>query len=394
MCRNLWIQAGISSAGVVVGQRTDIVIRFFSLLMLVLMVSAWPPGAEAAEPYPDPASEMWLEVRESADPKLLESFIEAFPDSPYAHAARARLERLKAGPAAAETPPDGEESFIITYPAPGTAPTPPPATTAPASGAAPQTAPAAPAAPAPTVHAVGSSFRDTLSAGGEGPEMVVIPAGRFRMGSLPGAGYDNEKPVHEVAIARPFALSKYEVTFADYDRFTHPNKVDDEAGAAGGVPSSTFPGTMPRSMRRGCPQRRASVTAWRRRRSGSMRRGPGALRNTVGGMTSAVTGPTVIMKTVATSGSTLRRQGVSLPMPGACTTCTATCGNGCRIAGMTAMRARRLTAAPGPVASAAGAWFGAVPGTVGPGFLRAADRCRYTRSFRSYGIGFRLAQDL
>ena len=106
---------------IVVGQRTDIVIRFFTLLTLVLMVSAWPPGTEAAEPYPDPASEMWLEVRESADPKLLESFIEAFPDSPYAHAARARLERLKAGPAAAETPPDGEESFIITYPAPGTA---------------------------------------------------------------------------------------------------------------------------------------------------------------------------------------------------------------------------------------------------------------------------------
>ena len=221
---------------IVVGQRTDIVIRFFTLLTLVLMVSAWPPGTEAAEPYPDPASEMWLEVRESADPKLLESFIEAFPDSPYAHAARARLERLKAGPAAAETPPDGEESFIITYPAPGTAPTPPPATTAPASGAAPQTAPAAPAAPAPTVHAVGSSFRDTLSGGGEGPEMVVIPAGRFRMGSLPGAGYDNEKPVHEVVIARPFALSKYEVAFADYDRFTHPNKVDDEGWGRGRRP--------------------------------------------------------------------------------------------------------------------------------------------------------------
>ena len=85
-----------------------------------------------------------------------------------------------------------------------------------------QTAPAAPATPAP-----GSSFHDWLSSGDEGPEMVVIPAGRFRMGDLSGAGYDDEKPVHEVVFARPFAISKYEVTFEDYDKFTYPNKVDD-----------------------------------------------------------------------------------------------------------------------------------------------------------------------
>ena len=52
------------------------------------------------------------------------------------------------------------------------------------------------------------------------PEMVVIPEGRFRMGCLsckydgPGPG----KPVHEVRVAS-FELSKYEVTFEEYDRF-------------------------------------------------------------------------------------------------------------------------------------------------------------------------------
>ncbi len=53
------------------------------------------------------------------------------------------------------------------------------------------------------------------------PEMVVIPAGRFRMGCLSGARamMDYAKPVHEVTI-ESFALSKYEVTFAEYDRFT------------------------------------------------------------------------------------------------------------------------------------------------------------------------------
>ena len=52
------------------------------------------------------------------------------------------------------------------------------------------------------------------------PEMVVIPAGRFRMGCVDGIDcQDASTPVHEVRIAS-FALSKYEVTFEEYDRFT------------------------------------------------------------------------------------------------------------------------------------------------------------------------------
>ncbi|KAA0874125.1 SUMF1/EgtB/PvdO family nonheme iron enzyme [Nitrincola tapanii] len=51
------------------------------------------------------------------------------------------------------------------------------------------------------------------------PEMVILPPGSFRMGDLDGRGDDNEQPVREVNIARPFALSRYEITFAEYDRF-------------------------------------------------------------------------------------------------------------------------------------------------------------------------------
>ncbi len=52
------------------------------------------------------------------------------------------------------------------------------------------------------------------------PEMVVIPAGRFLMGCVSGRDcYIDEGPVHEVTVAS-FALSKYEVTFEEYDRFT------------------------------------------------------------------------------------------------------------------------------------------------------------------------------
>ena len=51
------------------------------------------------------------------------------------------------------------------------------------------------------------------------PLMVVIPAGRFSMGSPEDevGRTEGEGPQHEVAIAEPFAVSKYEVTFDQWD---------------------------------------------------------------------------------------------------------------------------------------------------------------------------------
>ena len=49
------------------------------------------------------------------------------------------------------------------------------------------------------------------------PEMVVVPAGRFRMGDLSGGGNSDERPVHDVTIAAPFAVGRYEVTLAEWD---------------------------------------------------------------------------------------------------------------------------------------------------------------------------------
>jgi formylglycine-generating enzyme required for sulfatase activity/serine/threonine protein kinase len=50
------------------------------------------------------------------------------------------------------------------------------------------------------------------------PEMMVIPAGTFRMGDLSGGDDAREKPVHSVTV-KSFALGKTEVTFAEYDVF-------------------------------------------------------------------------------------------------------------------------------------------------------------------------------
>ncbi len=61
----------------------------------------------------------------------------------------------------------------------------------------------------------GDAFRDCPVC----PEMVVVPAGGFKMGSPPGErGREaSEGPRHIVRIPVPFAVGRYEVTFAEWD---------------------------------------------------------------------------------------------------------------------------------------------------------------------------------
>lgn len=65
--------------------------------------------------------------------------------------------------------------------------------------------------------AAGSTFRDCPAC----PEMVVVPAGEFVMGStLAESGHTDEKPQHTVRFAQPFAVGKFEVTFDQWDACT------------------------------------------------------------------------------------------------------------------------------------------------------------------------------
>ena len=72
-------------------------------------------------------------------------------------------------------------------------------------------------------YSPGDSFRDCPTC----PEMVVVPAGTYLMGSSDNevarapAGqrwrYTDATPLHQVTIAAPFAVGKFEVTFAEWD---------------------------------------------------------------------------------------------------------------------------------------------------------------------------------
>lgn len=52
----------------------------------------------------------------------------------------------------------------------------------------------------------------------KGPEMVMLPGGRFKMGDIHGGGSGDARPVHEVELS-DFALSRYPVTFEEYDLY-------------------------------------------------------------------------------------------------------------------------------------------------------------------------------
>ena len=71
------------------------------------------------------------------------------------------------------------------------------------------------------------------------PEMIVAPRGRLTMGSPEGQSNDFERPTHEVTIAKPFAVAKFELTFDDWDACAAHNMSATAAGGGAGARRST-----------------------------------------------------------------------------------------------------------------------------------------------------------
>lgn len=70
----------------------------------------------------------------------------------------------------------------------------------------------------------GEKIQDVLFRDVRGPELVVIPAGSFKMGDLTGNGLPNEKPAGTQTIDSSFGISESEVTVAMFRAF-----IDDTA---------------------------------------------------------------------------------------------------------------------------------------------------------------------
>jgi formylglycine-generating enzyme required for sulfatase activity len=81
----------------------------------------------------------------------------------------------------------------------------------------------------------GQSFSEKLSSGGQAPEMVVVPYGRFRMGSAEddARGRDVERPAHEVTFRRGFAIARNETTVAEFGRFIAATRRRPQASRSG-----------------------------------------------------------------------------------------------------------------------------------------------------------------
>jgi formylglycine-generating enzyme required for sulfatase activity len=167
---------------------------------------------------PDAAAQAWAAIKDTASPPVLEDFVRRYGDSIYGTLARARLEELKP-----------QVAIVV----PPVQPTKPPPLVQPAIVVPPPVVPGAPCGPSSTATvslsarpacplSVGEERalkpKDVFKECDECPEMVVVPAGSFTMGSPksePRSTY--EDPQHQVTIRKAFAVGKFAATFDEWD---------------------------------------------------------------------------------------------------------------------------------------------------------------------------------
>ncbi len=197
----------------------------------------------------------------------------------------------------------------------------------------------------------GDGFRECAGC----PEMVVVPAGAFLMGSPENeADRDaNEGPQRRVTITRPFALGRFELTVDQFAAFVAETGYDAgtvcdlwQDGSFAERPGYSFrktnfpqtgahPATMPVMgrrqglPRRGCRARPAARTGCRARPNGNMRRAPAR--------PAASTSATTRRTTAAMATASTRPRSPTCPAPGR--------KAGTRCPAATAMRSRRRSGA-------------------------------------------------
>ena len=239
-----------------------------------------------------------------------------------------------------------------------------------------------------------------------------MPAGEFMMGSPTSERGRNqdEGPQRKVTFAQPFAVGKYEVTFAQWDACvaesgcTH--KPDDHTWGRGKRPvinvswndAKQFVGLARQEDRQALPpadRGRMGVRGARRHQGVGRRTRPS--RRARPSTTSRPT-TTAISSTAAAPAGHLppedpRRRLVPAPTPSACTTCTATSGSGSRTATRTPTPAHPPMARPSRPRCTlnilrGGAW------NYYPQLLRSAYRYASAPGVRTENTGFRVARSM
>ncbi len=231
------------------------------------------------------------------------------------------------------------------------------------------------------------------------PQMVVIPAGKFMMGS-PASERDrgdDEGPRHEVTIANPFAVSRFELTVDQWDACVA------DGGCTLPVENVWGRGKQPainvswhdaqqyvRWLAKLTDQnyRLLSESEWEyATRAGS------TTRWSSGDDEAALEDYAWYGKN---SGHQAHPVGEKNPMHSACTICTATSGSGSRTAIMIATTVHPRMARPGPQAIAVAVSPAAVPGAAAE-VPRTSARLSGTGSSpieRAYTFGFRIGRTL
>jgi formylglycine-generating enzyme required for sulfatase activity len=133
-------------------------------------VSEQWPRSTADKPADQLEFGFWTTIKDSKNAADYQAYLDSYPSGQFAQLARDRLTKL---------------AFI------------------PSRNAAPEAVPSVPGAVAP--------IKDCSQC----PELIVIPAGTFMMGSIDL--FDFEAPVHQVKIEKPFYLGRSAVTFDEWD---------------------------------------------------------------------------------------------------------------------------------------------------------------------------------
>ncbi|MEM6625099.1 MAG: SUMF1/EgtB/PvdO family nonheme iron enzyme [Pseudomonadota bacterium] len=216
-------------------------------------IAAFADRAErAAREFEISENAAWMVAERTDTVRAIESFLSDYPNGPNAARARTRLAALKAEAEAAAAKQRaqaareaeaqawalaqrtdtkaGYERYLASHASGANA----------AAARAKLKAIERPSTP-------GQVFRDALSGGGQGPEMVVIPSGRFVMGSPSSeeGRDDDEGPVRTVRIDYQFAVGKYEVTWAEWGACVADGTCDDAGPASTGGDEGWGRGSRP-----------------------------------------------------------------------------------------------------------------------------------------------------